>query len=108
MSQHPPDVETTLFNELTFKPTLDAVHAKDGRLETWPRFEIKGSDGGTFDICQTLEMARATIAKARLKRYSIYQLEQGGTKHLVERSHNEAGFAILNTTLQEKLRAFRP
>lgn len=100
------EIAGMFFNEATFKPVVEAIHNKKESVTVWPIFEVKGSAGSTVDVCLALDAARATAHAARLRQYQIWQINKNGTKVLVERSHNEAGFAILNTGLQEKLKDY--
>lgn len=106
MSHVTDSIEAMLFDEVTFKPTAEILHNKKEVITDWPIFEIKGSAGQTFDVCTTLESARTIVAGCRLKRYEIWQIDKTGMKKQIMRSHNEAGFAVLNTTLRDKLRSF--
>lgn len=69
-----------------------STNADKNYKSKWPIYEIKGTHGTTYDVCETLEGAQLIAKHAKLKRHEIWQINQNGQKVLVERSHNEAGF----------------
>lgn len=93
------EILNSLFDEIGLdrdvKRIRDTNADKDYKSK-WPLYEIKGTHGRTFDVCETLDHAKAIVKNARLKRWEIWQINQSGQKVLMEQSHNEAGFVRNN------------
>lgn len=95
--QNEQDILNAFLDDLGPKETRNAsskaINATKDYKSKWPLFEIKGTHGTTYDVCETLEAAQLLLKHAKLKRHEIWQINEGGQKILIERSHNEAGFS---------------
>jgi hypothetical protein len=88
------DIVNAFFDDLGKKEPRERSEKQELKSK-WPLYEIKGTHGTTYDVCETLEGAQLIAKHAKFKRYEIWQINKDGKKILIERSHNEAGFASI-------------